>query len=384
MSVVHAIALVGILASLTYYLAATLLSLRFARRGAEAVPALPKVAPRVAILKPLHGLTPNLPANVISYFELDYPRKEYVFGVSSYEDAAAGVPLGLKARYHFLDIALTVGEEPGCANHKVAALIKMAERAPKAEIFVISDADVSVEYEHLKRVIGELCADEETGIVTCLYRARPQGGLGSRMEALYVNTDFAPMAIVSDAIEPMRHAFGATIAIRRRALETIGGFAALRDLLADDFFLGRMVAERGFKVKLSSSIVTINSEEHSFVDFWNHQLRWARTYRTVRPLSLATLLIHGPFWALMALLSSGFSASAVGLLGAVLAARIAMAAIILRYALKVPELVAELWLLLFKDLAMTAVWFASLLGNRVTWGGRRFVLRPAGKMEEVH
>ena len=60
-----------------------------------------------------------------------------------------------------------------------------------------------------------------------------------------------------------------------------------------------MVAERGYQVRLSSSIVTLTCEETRFGEFWRHQLRWARTYRTVRPESLATILINGTFWALL-------------------------------------------------------------------------------------
>jgi ceramide glucosyltransferase len=373
----------GVLSSISYYAAAVVLGMRFARR-AESLPApLPKIAPRAAILKPLRGLTTNLPANVISYLELDYPRKEYVFGVSGYDDAAAGVPLGLKGRYQFHDIALVIGEEPDCANHKVAKLIRMFERAPRAEIIVVSDADIAVERDHLRRVVGELTADARVGIVTCLYRAVPTNGLGSRMESLFVNTDFAPMAIVSEAIEPIRHAFGATITIKRSALEAIGGFKPLKNLLADDFFLGRMVAEKGNEIRLSSSVVTINAEERSFADFWVHQLRWARTYRTVRPVSLARIIIDGPFWALMMLVSSGFQLWAAAVLLLVLVARTAMAAVMLAQVFKLPQLLTDLWLMPIKDLVMTAIWFASLAGNEVVWGGRRFRLLSAGRMEEV-
>src|SRR2546430_16841376 len=105
----------------------------------------------------------------------------------------------------------------------------------------------------------------------------------------------------------MRHALGATIALRREALEKIGGFRVLKDLLADDFYLGRKVADAGYEVRLSSSVVTIHCEEKTFSQFWNHQLRWARTYRTVRQVSLATIFIDGPFWALLLAIISGFS-----------------------------------------------------------------------------
>jgi len=289
---------IGVAASLLYYVAATAAAIRFASRAALPPSPLPKIAPRIAVLKPLHGLSESLGANILSFLEAAYPRGEFIFGVSDYEDPAAEVPVALKPRYQFSNITLSVGEEPGCANRKIAKLIRMAERAPKAEIFVLSDADISVERDHLSRVVGELVADEKTGLVTCVYRARPLGALAARFEALFINTDFAPMAILSAAIEPLRHAFGATIAVKRGALEAIGGFRALKDLLADDFFLGRMVAQQGFELKLSSSIVTITCEESRFAEFWNHQLRWARTYRTVRPVSSATpySVMTTPVW----------------------------------------------------------------------------------------
>jgi ceramide glucosyltransferase len=374
---------IGVAASLIYYVAATAAAIRFAARATLPAPPLPKIAPRIAILKPLHGLSESLGANILSFLETAYPRAEFVFGVSDYEDPAAEVPVALKPRYQFANITLSVGEEPGCANRKVAKLIRMVERAPKAEIFVLSDADISVERDHLAHVVGELVADEKTGVVTCVYRARPLGALAARFEALFINTDFAPMAILSAAIEPLRHAFGATIAVRRGALEAIGGFRAIKDLLADDFFLGRMVAQHGFELKLSSSIVTITCEESRFAEFWNHQLRWARTYRTVRPVSLATIVIHGPFWAVMLLAASGFRPYALALLAIVIAVRVAMSAVILSRVLRLPELLRDLWLIPVKDLVMTAIWFASLTKNEVLWGGKRFRILAGGLMREV-
>jgi ceramide glucosyltransferase len=374
---------IGVAASLLYYVAATAAAIRFASRAALPPSPLPKIAPRIAVLKPLHGLSESLGANILSFLEAAYPRGEFIFGVSDYEDPAAEVPVALKPRYQFANITLSVGEEPGCANRKIAKLIRMAERAPKAEIFVLSDADISVERDHLSRVVGELVADEKTGLVTCVYRARPLGALAARFEALFINTDFAPMAILSAAIEPLRHAFGATIAVKRGALEAIGGFRALKDLLADDFFLGRMVAQHDFELKLSSSIVTITCEESRFAEFWNHQLRWARTYRTVRPVSLATIVTHGPFWALMLVAASGCRLYALVLLAIVIVLRVAMSAVIMSRVLRLPERLRDLWLIPAKDLVMTAIWFASLAKNEVVWGGRRFQILDGGVMREV-
>ena len=51
--------------------------------------------------------------------------------------------------------------------------------------------------------------------------------------------------------------------------------------------------------------------------------------------------------------------------------------------LRLPELLRDLWLVPLKDLAMTAIWFSSLAGSRVWWGGRRFQILAGGAMREV-
>src|SRR5713226_3604280 len=166
--------------SLFYYAAATLAAIRFAERASAPPPPIPKIPPRVAVLKPLHGKSNSLAANVVSFLEVAYPRLDYFFGVADYEDAAAEIPVALRQRYQYANITLVVGEEPNCSNRKIAKLVKMADRAEKAEVFVLSDADVSVEREYLKRIVGELMSDDKIGIVTCAYRARPGGSFASR------------------------------------------------------------------------------------------------------------------------------------------------------------------------------------------------------------
>jgi ceramide glucosyltransferase len=369
--------------SICYYVAGTIAAIRFARRMNSPVPPLPKVPPRVAVLKPLHGSSNSLASNLVSFLEIAYPRMDFYFGVESYEDAAAEVPVALRQRYQYANITLVVGEEPNCSNRKIAKLVKMADRAEKAEVFVLSDADVSVERDYLKRIVGELVADEKTGIVTCAYRARPGGSLASRLEALYVNTDFLPQVLLAEMIEPMHYALGATIAIKRPVLEAAGGFRAVKNMLADDFYLGNFTNTQGFEIRLSNSLVTLTCEEKSFAEFWNHQLRWARTYRTVRPISIATILMHGPFWALILLAVSRGSAAAFAALMLVVAARLAMSAAIVSRVLKMPEMLKELWIVPIKDLIMTGVWFASLLSNHVMWAGRKFKVIRGGVMQEV-
>jgi hypothetical protein len=100
-------------------------------------------------------------------------------------------------------------------------------------------------------------------------------------------------------------------------------------------------------------------------------------------VSLATILIHGPFWGLALVVTSGGAAASLGALAAVVVARVAMSAVMIVRVLRLPALARDLWLVPLKDLIMTAVYFGSLASRRVLWAGRRFEILRGGVMREV-
>jgi ceramide glucosyltransferase len=368
-------------ASIVFYLMTTAASVLFIRRAAR-LHSLPADPPSVALLKPLHGCDDELRANLKSFLDLDYPNKEYIFGVTSQDDPAVPVLDEIEQSYPTARITRTTGDEQS-VNRKVGKLLRMLRRPTSSEILVMSDADVGVEPDYLRRIVSEISVSDKIGMVTCAYRGiASQGSLGGRLEALFFNTDFTPTAILSYYIEPMRHAFAATVAVRQRALELAGGLDAVKNSFGDDFALARRVVAAGFEIELSSSIVSMMTERMTFRDFWDHQMRWARVDRKIRPTSLARMLINGPFWALAFMLASHFSLFSVTVAGAVLAARLAMAAWMLRSVLRLPVRFADLALTLMKDLIMQGVWIASLAGDTVEWRGRRLRLLRTGEMEE--
>lgn len=382
MAVLRDVFIVCCCCSMGYYLLATVAGLRFARRAARP-PALPAALPGVALIKPMHGYDGELTANLRTFMELDYAKKEYVFGASSEDDTALRAVEEIKRAYPAARIKQSVGDEPS-ANRKVGKLMRMLREPPESEILVMSDADVRVDRDYLRRLVAEIESDEKIGMVTCAYKGvAPQGGLGARLEANFINTDFTPTAILSYYLEPMRHAFASTVAIRQGTLKEVGGLGAVKNSYGDDFALARRVASAGYKIVLSSSIVTMVTEKMPFRDFWDHQMRWAMVDRKIRPISQARMLINGPFWALLLVVASDFRWPLVVLALATLAARLGMAALTFRRVLRLPVRLGELFLTPVKDILMQAVWVRSLTGDTVEWRGRKLRLLPTGEMEEV-
>ena len=73
------------------------------------------------------------------------------------------------------------------------------------------------------------------------------------------------------------------MAIRRDVLNKIGGFEALTNFLADDYMLGKAVVKQGYKVALVPYIVENIVSECNLKSLFYHELRWARTIRSVQP-----------------------------------------------------------------------------------------------------
>ena len=97
--------------------------------------------------------------------------------------------------------------------------------------------------------------DARVGLVTCLYKGVRPAGCGRDLGALHINFGFLPSALLGDALGVGGGCFGATIALRRATLRRIGGFARVRDELADDHRIGDAVRAQGLAVVLSPYLV---------------------------------------------------------------------------------------------------------------------------------
>ena len=209
----------------------------------------------------------------------------------------------------------------------------------------------------------------KSGLVTCLYRGVASPTLGSRLEALGISTDFCAGVLAARAAR-RRHSFwiGFHAGFSASDLESIGGFEALVDYLADDYEIGRRIAERGLKVTLSDVVVETFLPPYTLRQFVDHQLRWGRTVRDSRRWGyLGLVLTFGFPWALLALVLSSRCGLGVGPAGRGpgSASRRGAGRGMVGFARSpgveaVPCFRCGIW-------SPLLVWFASLLGTR--WSG---------------
>jgi len=374
LQVLGAVSAAATVASIGYCVLATVAGLRFAsaRRRPRAITS---ELPWVSILKPLKGADPEMYEALRSHCLQEYPEYEILCGVTASDDPAVPVVERLIREFPRINIQLLLCDKRLGANGKVSTLIQLAAAA-KSEYLLVNDSDIRVERDYLRTVISEL-QQPEVGLVTCLYCGAPSPTLGSRFEALGISTDLMPGVLSANLIEGGIHfGLGATLAFRKADLVAIGGFEAIVDYLADDYELGRRIAERN-KVRLSAAVVETHLPAYDLRGFVSHQLRWARTIRAARPGGYAGLVLTFTIpWALATFLLWQ-SRLSIALFAVALSARGVMAIVSSRIVLR--EKIGSLWLVPIRDLIAVAVWLGGLMGESITWRGERFTLEK-GKL----
>ena len=379
LTIVQFIAVIGIVSSTLYYLLCLRSAIIFLRQRKTGEVSRTQALPPVSILKPLKGIDPEIYESFRSHCQQDYPEYEIIFGVSDPHDAAIESVKALKREFPDRRIQLVVSPVILGANVKVSNLAQMMAEA-RHDYLIVNDSDIRVQPDYLRRVIAPL-ADPNVGMVTCLYRGVAAATLGSRLEALGISTDFCAGVLAARQLESgIRFGLGSTLAFRRVELEKIGGFASIVNHLADDYELGKRIADLGLAVKLSEVVVETYLPAYSLRDFFGHQLRWARGVRDARAGGYFGLAFtFGILWALLAVAASRGAFWALGALAATLFLRFAVALVVGWKVLRDRQLFSYGWMIPLRDLIAVVVWIVSLGGHTVTWRGDRFELKD-GKL----
>jgi ceramide glucosyltransferase len=319
-------------------------------------------APAVTILKPLCGAEPETYECLRSFCDQAYPDFQIVFGVRSETDPAVAIVRRLQKEFPQRDLQITADRKQHGSSPKVSNLINMMSLA-RHDFLVLSDSDVRVTRDYLIRIIAPLL-DVDVGIVTCTYRGNPRTGLWSILGSMFINEWFMPSVRVAAMAGSRSFSFGVTIAMRRQVLTSIGGFKSIANQLADDYRLGELTRRLGLRTVLSDVVVETCVAERSFTDLVQHELRWLRTIRALRPLGYGfSFITFSVPVALMATLLAGGAAAAIGMLGVTALARVMLHAA----TRKRGTAITQLFLLPLRDLLSLGLWSWSFITRRVRW-----------------
>jgi ceramide glucosyltransferase len=348
-----------------------------AHTTASARPRIP-----ISVLKPLSGFEAELETNLRTFFQLDYPQFELLYAVREDSDPAAAIVRRLQAEFPRVSSELIVTGEPPSPdfpNAKVYSLMLMARKA-RQPVLVISDSDIRAGAAYLEGIAADF-ADESVAVSTCPYRAVPGKSFWSLLEALGMNSEFWGGVLVARMLGGMDFAVGPTMAIRRSFLGQIGGFERVREFLAEDFVLGRLAAEYGFRAVLSHHVVEHRIGAQGFVENFRHRLRWYRSTRRSRPLGYVGQLFTNPLPLAVLMVALAASSSwAWWLLGGCALFRFGALLSVGPGVLRDRLTLRFAWLVPLQDVASFLVWCLGFFGRTIVWRDRRYELLRDGRL----
>jgi len=274
------------------------------------------------------------------------------------------------------DIALIVDGTCHGSNPKVSNLINMVALA-KHNVLVISDSDVRLDGRNFLRRVTASLIDPGVGAVTCLYRGLPDTGFANALGALHIDDWYFPQTLISERLATVDFCFGPVTAVRREAVDRIGGLHALADCVADDHMLGRLIARSGYRVELSRAVAdTVVAED--FRSLLRRELRWARTIRATQPLGHAASIVTHALPIILGLAALHPDALSGSTLAVVFLMRLILRAIVQRK-LRASRR-ARLWPAPLREILCFFVWLASYAAGGVVWRGNAFAIGPNGTL----
>jgi hopene-associated glycosyltransferase HpnB len=260
--------------------------------------------PRVIALVPARNEADVIAQSLKSLLAQDYPGPFSVILVDDHSSDATTACA--KEAAEALDAAehlslIEAGDLPVGWSGKLWALnegLAMAvQAAPPADYLWLSDADITHRPATLTRLVAK-AEGEARDLVSIMPRLKCEGLWGRLLipPFIYFFQKLYPFRAVADPKRRVAAAAGGCVLLRRDALQSAGGFAAIRDALIDDCSLAALIKHRkgaragGIWLGHTQDSVSIRPYK-GLTEIWNMVARSAYTQLRHSPwLLLGTLI----------------------------------------------------------------------------------------------
>ena len=339
------------------------------------VPLLPDdQLPPVSLLKPIKGSEEELEPNLRCFFEQDYPAPfEIVFATTEEVDPGMDVARRVAMDYPQVPVRFVRSDPSFGLNPKVANLAG-AMGAATHDLVLQSDANVRVQRDYLRKIVSEL-ESADASLLTSLVVGQGEESAGAAMENLQLSAFIAPAMCTALHLAGIHCVVGKSMLLRRSELAAAGGLAFVRDILAEDFILGRRYAELGKKMVLSCTTIENVNRRIGVDQFLGRHSRWLKMRAVIHVGGFLADIGANPVallgWAwLLSGLDAGFGAG----LAAVALTKAASDAVLVRIARGTWMRPHHALLSPVKDTLMGLVWIYSIFSRSVEWRGVRLRL----------
>ena len=336
--------------------------------------------PPVSILKPLKGIDDQLEQNLRSFFTLDSPRFELLFGVNDPDDPAIDLVKRIQKKYPEVDSKLIIDSRQVGLNPKINNLNNLYPLSTYQHL-LISDSNVRVNNLYLKEMMGEYLKPN-VGLVTSVFRGSQGKSFGAHLENLHLNTYIGPNVFAIKRLIGKSITIGKSMLFSKEMIKKIKGFSALSDFLAEDHMLGVYVKKAGFEIRNSTHIIDNVNVNWPLERFLNRHLRWAKMRRTLNLFHyLAEPLSNPVFIALIGLIGRPDLISVYTFLLA--SALKTIIDVITARQLEADSKWYHYLLIPFKDILIGFVWLVPFVDRKISWRGNWFKISKGTRLYPI-
>ncbi len=357
------IASILILVTTGWSLAAIFALWKARRRGSIAT----RSETQVSVLKPLCGVDEDLETNLRSFFVQRHASYELIFGVEGERDPAIAVARKLCAEYPHIPSKVVVHRGGFGINPKMSNLRAMLAHASH-DVVVVSDSNIRVGADYLSELAVAL-DEKDVGLVTSLFAGVGEKSIGATLENLHLNGTVVSAIAISTELLDHPAVVGKSMMFRRSVIDRLGGFTTVKDVLAEDYVIGRMFHEAGYKVRLTKTPIHNVVRTASVETFFARHVRWGMIRVRLVPLAFALEPLSIPLVVAAIAITLGLPALATLAWAASLTlVRDSITWTMLRGS---RGLLRALPLAFIRDLAILAAWMTVPFSRHVTWRGKR-------------
>ncbi len=326
--------------------------------------------PPISVIKPLKGLEDNLFGNLESFCVQDYPKYEVIFSLQDENDPAFKVARKVKEKFPAKSLSILIERCNRGFNPKVNNMVSAYQQSRYPTI-LISDSNVMVDPYYLRTIVRHINSPQ-VGLVCNLIKGVGGKTIGSIFENLHLNSFILGNICFLDKYLKIPCVVGKSMLMRKSDLEAVGGLAAVKDVLAEDHFIGEKIRGQNQRVVISNHLINNVNEYWNLRKFINRHVRWGKMRWKIGGMKyLLELTVNPVFIAWLSFLLLGPTAKTLALLAIVSLIKIT-GDFYLGRSLSTPMHPLVYLLSPIKDLLIGLLWFVPLTDDTVVWRGNRY------------
>jgi ceramide glucosyltransferase len=343
----------------------------------------------VTLIKPLKGIDTALEENLKNCFIHNHAPYEIIFCVADKDDEAIPIVQKLIKNHPLVDARLLCGNivlisEEGAnvgVNPKVNNILQAYMKA-KYDLLWIIDSNIQVDPNTMSRSAA-LFEYPDIGLVHHLPIGINPETFGSALEASYLNLNHAKIYTTANYLNVASCVNGKSNMYRKSDIEKMGGLAQFGKYLAEDNVIGQHMLRFGRQHAMTGDLARQPLGSLTLMEFIKRRIRWIRLRKYVATLGT----LYEP-WTECFL--SGFVGGTAFnyffqipfLLFFSIHVFIWFLCDVLVMSTLEPKFLSSIGLYvtswIIKETFAAPLWIAAMIGTKVEWRGKHFILNWDG------